>query len=93
MDKETFTETMNFRVKVPKLIMKLSNTYYTKLSKISKLIFNKKKTVDSKTPCNLKKETHNEKKDCNMLDEDCCINNAESYEKQGNIIFKHRGKY
>lgn len=32
---------MNFRIKVPKLIMKLSHTYYAKLSKITTMIFNK----------------------------------------------------
>ena len=41
LDKATFTETMNFRIKVPKLIMKLSNTYYAKLSKITTMILNK----------------------------------------------------
>jgi hypothetical protein len=40
LDKLEFTEKMNYKVKIPKLIVKLSNTYYSKLSVIAKTLFN-----------------------------------------------------
>lgn len=39
LDKDNFTEKMNFKVKIPKLMVKLSHTYYAKLSSIAKKIF------------------------------------------------------
>lgn len=32
LEKKEFTEKMNFKVKIPQLLVKLSNTYYTKVS-------------------------------------------------------------
>lgn len=31
LDKEEFTEQMNFKTKIPKILIKLSNTYYAKV--------------------------------------------------------------
>ena len=36
LEKREFTEKMKFRVKIHKVLVKLSNTYYTKLSTIAK---------------------------------------------------------
>lgn len=32
LNKEDFIEKMNFNVKIPKLLVKVTNTYFTKLS-------------------------------------------------------------
>ena len=34
LEKEEFVEEMNFKTKIPKLIAKISNTYYTKVSNL-----------------------------------------------------------
>ena len=36
LDKKEFTQRMNFKVKIPQLLVKLSNTYYTKVSSFVK---------------------------------------------------------
>lgn len=38
MEKHEFTEKMKFKVRIPKILVKLSNTYYTKLSTLAKNI-------------------------------------------------------
>ena len=38
LDKKEFTERMNFKIRVPKILVKLSNTYYSKLSTLAKNI-------------------------------------------------------
>lgn len=43
MDKAAFTERMNFQVRIPKILVKLSNTYYAKLSTMAKNIMRDQK--------------------------------------------------
>ena len=40
LDKKEFTERMNFNVSIPRLLVKLSNTYYAKLSTFAKNVIN-----------------------------------------------------
>jgi hypothetical protein len=44
LNKGEFLERMKFKVKIPKLLVKLSNTYYAKLSSVAKTFF----TFDNK---------------------------------------------
>ncbi len=40
LEKGEFMKTMNFQIKIPNLLVKLSNTYYAKLSFMTKNILN-----------------------------------------------------
>jgi len=39
MEKREFVKTMNFQIKIPNIIVKISNTYYAKLSHMAKNFF------------------------------------------------------
>ena len=38
LEKKEFTEKMRFKISIPKVLVKLSNTYYSKLSTLAKNI-------------------------------------------------------
>jgi hypothetical protein len=38
LDKQEFTKRMKFNINIPKVLVKLSNTYYSKLSTMAKTI-------------------------------------------------------
>lgn len=48
LDKPTFTKIMNFKVQIPKFLVKMTNTYFAKVSTVTKTALSKKKSSKKK---------------------------------------------